>query len=227
MIRRESRGEIDESAVSDYLIRRDQRLNLEYDIAWANQFIIGHLLAVFPEAKFVVLVRDPYTWLQSIIGHLISRQIPRDVRSFLDWWFGPERYPHTRNDHELKTCGVYSIEALLNAWNRHVDACTLILQRDRRLIVRTHELNQSYSRLAEFLEIPVESLDVQGGHLNRSVWSGQLESLLDRKYLDDMVWQVCGDNMVRYFPEVSGVEDVSKLWSVTPKPDRERPRCEE
>jgi hypothetical protein len=220
MILREARGEFDEGAVNNYLIKRDRRLNLEYDIAWANQFIISHLLVVFPEAKFVVLVRDPYTWLQSIIGHLISRQIPRDVRSFLDWWFKPERYPHTRDDRALETCGVYSIAAFLNAWNKHVGSSTRNLQRDRWLILRTHELNQSYLRLGEFLQIPVESLDVRRGHLNRSTWSGQLDSLFDRKYLDDMVWQVCGDNMVRYFPEVSGVEDVSKLWRVTPRPDR-------
>jgi hypothetical protein len=215
VILRESRGEVDEGAVRDYLIRRDRRLDLEYDIAWANQFLISHLVAVFPEAKFVVLVRDPFTWLQSIIGHFISREIPSDVRSFLDWWFNPERYPHTRDERALETYGVYSIAAFLNAWNQHVDSSERILPRNRRLILRTHELNQSYARLAEFLQIPMESLDVQRGHLNRATWSGCLELLLDREYLDDMVFQICGDNMVRYFPEVSRVEDVSKLWSVT------------
>ena len=49
-----------------------------------------------------VLVRDPYTWLQSIIGHLSSREIPPDVRSFLNWWFKPERHPHPRHDRALE-----------------------------------------------------------------------------------------------------------------------------
>ena len=64
MILRESRGEIDDQAFVEYLIRRDQRLNLEYDIAWANQFLVRHLLVGFPAAMFVVLVRDPYSWLE-------------------------------------------------------------------------------------------------------------------------------------------------------------------
>ena len=177
LILRKSRGQIGEGAVSDYLIRRDHRLNLEYDIAWANQFIVGHLLTVFPNVKFVVLVRDPYTWLQSIVGHLISREIPPDVRSFLDWWFKPECHPHTRDDRALETHGVYSIEAFLTAWNQHVDLCTRILPQERRLVLRTHELNQSYSAIAEFLQIPLESLHTQRGHLNRSTWSGRVESL--------------------------------------------------
>jgi hypothetical protein len=212
LILREGRSALDADAVDACLIERDRRLNLEYDIAWANQFIVGHLLAVFPVARFIVLVRDPYTWLQSIIGHLSSRQIPSDVRSFLDWWFKPERYPHTRDDRALETCGVYSLAAFLNAWNRHVDSCAQALPPDRRLVLRTHELNQSYAALAGFLEIPLESLDTQSGHLNRSTWSGRLDSLLEGTYLNDMVGSVCGDNMTRYFPGVSGPEDVSKLW---------------
>ncbi len=212
LILREARGELDAAAVDAYLVGRDRRLNLEYDIAWANQFIISRLLAVFPHSRFIVLVRDPYTWLQSIVGHLSSRQIPSDVRSFLDWWFKPERYPHTRDDRALETCGVYSLAAFLNAWNRHVDACARALPPGRRLILRTHELNQSYSALAGFLQIPRESLDTQRGHLNRSTWSGRLDSLVEGTYLNDMVGKVCGDNMSRFFPGVSGSEDVCQLW---------------
>jgi hypothetical protein len=213
LILREARAELDRGAVDARLIGRDRRLNLEYDIAWANQFIIGHLLVLFPNARFIVLVRDPYTWLHSIIGHLRSREIPLDVRSFLDWWFKPERYPHTRHDRALKTCGVYSIEAFLNAWNQHVNSCARALPSERRLVVRTHELNQSYSRLAAFLQIPLESLDAKSGHLNRSTWSGRLDSLVEQSFLNDMVAKVCGDNMSRYFPSVSGIEDISTLWS--------------
>jgi hypothetical protein len=52
MILRESRGEVSEDAFRTYLLARDQRLNLAYDIAWANQFLIGHLLTVFPDVRF-------------------------------------------------------------------------------------------------------------------------------------------------------------------------------
>lgn len=202
MILRESRGEVDEEAFRTFLLERDQRLNLEYDIAWANQFIMRHLLTAFPDAKFVVLVRNPSTWLRSIVGHLISRQIPPEVRSFLDWWFQPERYPHTRQDRALQARGIYSIAAYLNAWNRHVDSCTQMLPPQRRLVLRTHELNRSYSRLADFLEVPLESLDSERGHLNRSTWSGRLDSLLDAAYVNDSIGRICGENMARLFPDL-------------------------
>ncbi len=211
MILRQSRGEVDENAFRAYLIERDQRLNLEYDIAWANQFIIGHLLAVFPNAKFIILFRDAYTWFQSTVGHLISREIPLDVRSFLDWWFKPDRYPHSRHDWALEKHGLYSIAAFLNAWNQHVNICTDVIPPERRLILRTHELNRSHRCLAEFLQIPIDSLDARNGYLNRSTWSGKIDSLVDPARLGGMVATICGENMARYFPEVTDMEHVYTL----------------
>ncbi len=200
MILRESRGDVSETAFRSYLLARDERLNLEYDIAWANQFIIGHLLTVFPDARFVVLVRDPYTWLQSICGHVASRDIPPDVRAFLDWWFRPDLYPHTRDDHGLQNIGAYSIAAYLNAWNRHVTVCRELIPPSRRLILKTHELGRSHQQLADFLQIPVDRLDISNGHINRGTWSDRIESLVDRRYLVGMVSAVCEENMAHHFP---------------------------
>ncbi len=212
MILRESHGEVSESDFEAYLLARDKRLNLEYDIAWANQFLIGHLLAVFPDARFIILVRDPYTWLQSICGHLASREIPRDVRAFLDWWFRPDLYPHTRDDHALQSLGIYSIAAYLNAWNRHVTLCSQSIPASRRLILRTHELGRSHQQLADFLQISVDDLDINNGHMNRSTWPERIESLLDRSYLVEMVTSICHENMARHFPGVASIEDAYQLF---------------
>ncbi len=212
MILRESRGDVAENAFKTYLFARDKRLNLEYDIAWANQFIVGHLLTVFPDARFIILVRDPYTWLQSICGHLVSRDVPPDVRAFLNWWFRPDLYPHTRHDRALQGLGTFSIAAYLNAWNRHVTVCTQLIPLNRRLILRTHELHGSHQQLADFLQIAVDNLDIRNGHVNRGTWSGRVETLVDRSYLVEMVNSIACDNMARHFPEVAGVDDAYKLW---------------
>jgi hypothetical protein len=216
VVQRHWHGELDERALGEYLIERDRRLNLEYDIAWGNQFLVGLLATVFPDAKFIVLVRDPYTWLGSFIGHLASRDVPTDVRSFLNSWLRPERYPPTRADRQLVARGAYSIAALLNAWNTHVDECVQGLPPARRLVLRTHELNQSAAVLAQFLHIPLESLDRQRGHLNRGAWSERLDSLVDRAHVDAVIRELCRDHLARLFPEVSGRDDVDALWNARP-----------
>ena len=211
VILREARGEISSAAMRSYLHDRAARLDLEYDVAWANQFIIDHLLSVFPTARFIVLIRDCYTWLRSIMVHLVGRDVPRDVLDFLRWWFKPELHPHNPHDQILADLGLFSIAAYLYAWNRHVDTCTGSIPVDQRLMLRTHELDSSHQRLAEFLQIPVGSLDSASGHRNRGTWSERIESLVEPAYIDDMVHSLCGANMQLHFPEIGSIHDVSRL----------------
>ncbi len=211
MILKQAQGEIDEATFRAYLRRRDQRLNLEYDIAWANQFIIDHLLAVFPDAKFIVLIRDPYTWIESMIGHFMSRQIPPDVWSFMDWWFQLERYPHTSFDSALAAQGIYAIAALLNAWNQHAKMCRQLIPPERCLVLRTRELNDSHQTIADFLNIPVSTLNIRQKHLNQRTWTGQLNSFISLDYLNEAVASICSESS-HYFPEISSAADADRLW---------------
>jgi len=223
MILRESCGNVSKDFFNDYLIARDQRLNLEYDIAWANQFLIDYLLKLFPNARFIVLVRDPYTWLQSIVGHQASRHMPPDVRAFLDWWFRPNIYPHTRQDQAMKEIGLCSVAAFLNAWNRHISICTQLIPPSRRLILKTHELGRSHQQLADFLEIPLGSFDVKNGHVNRGTGADRIGPLIDHGYVAEMVASICAENTAHYFPNVAGFDDAYKLWE--PWSSKEKTFC--
>ena len=187
LILRHAHGEFSDAAIREHLRERDARLGLEYDGAWANQFLIPHLLAVFPAAKFIVLIRDCYTWLQSITGHLTVRDLPDDVSAFLQWWFKPDRYPHSAGDRVLANRGLFSVSAYLHAWNLHVDSCIGSIPAERRLVLRTRELGVSHRRLAEFLGIPVSSLDATNGHRNRGHPTEPITSVVPPGYIDEMV----------------------------------------
>ena len=76
------------------------------------------------------------------------------------------------------------------AWSRPNDV----------FVLGTHELAFSGQRLAAFLQIPEDSIDLRKAHLNRASGFGSMARLIDRTYLDEMVHAICGDNMSRYFP---------------------------
>ncbi|MDE2890097.1 MAG: hypothetical protein OXR72_17995 [Gemmatimonadota bacterium] len=216
MILRESNGEVTAEEFREFLLARDARLNLEYDVSWVNQFVIGHLLEVFPASKFIVLIRDCYSWLQSAVGHLVSREMPGEILDFLPWWTKPERYPHSDHDRALAERGLDSVAAFLNTWNEHVDRCHSIPP-DRRLVIRTHELARAHRPLADFLQIPVDALDAGSGCQNRSTWHERIESLVDPSYIADMVQSICAENMARHFPEIRSAQDVPALWRAAPR----------
>ncbi|MCA9309797.1 MAG: hypothetical protein KDA21_01230 [Phycisphaerales bacterium] len=212
-ILRRDRGDLATGDLRAWLEARDRRLQLEYDIAWANQFIAADLAAVFGSARFVVLVRDPWTWLDSIVGHLLSRAIPREVQDFLDWWFRPGQWPHTRHDAGLKARGLPSAAAFIAAWARHIDTCARDLPSARRLVVRTHELGASAVRLASFLQIDASTLDTTRGHANRRTFEGSLEALLPAHHVDGIVGDLAGAHLARLFPGVVTRTDALRLWA--------------
>lgn len=80
-----------------------------------------------------------------------------------------------KSDRALEAQGIYSSAALVNAWNQYVKICTQLIPQERCLILKTHELNRSHQRIADFLQIPLRSLDRARGHLNKSTWIGRLD----------------------------------------------------
>ena len=212
MILLEAKGSVQRDEFVDYIYQRDERLGLEFDSSWVNYFIIGHLMHAFPDAKFILLVRDCYTWVESIVNHMLTREIPTDVREFMDWWFEPQKYPHRNEELPLKENGLFSLECYLTAWRSHVTKVSGIVPPDRLLIIRTHEIRDTLDSVTEFLRVPREGLDDAKCHLNKGTREKQITSLVDRRFLEDVVAETCNEMMCRHFPEVKCIDQAYGLW---------------
>jgi len=204
-------GRMSVAELDQYLRDRDECLSLEFDSSWANYFVMERLAALFPEAKFIQLIRDCYTWVESVINRL-SAGVPPDVQDFLGWWFKPERYPYGKGDATLKEMGMYSLECYLTRWKNQVEVPPHVLARDRLLTVRTHEIATSLETIATFLGVPVGALNPGESHRNRSAPSESVLSLVDERYLEDTVTRVCGPTMASHFPEIRSRRDSTAVW---------------
>lgn len=202
-------GRIDSAELDRYLRQRDGRLGLDFDSSWANQFVMERLATLFPDAKFIQLIRDCYTWVESVINHLITRTIPADVQSFLDWWFEPSKYPHQRSDRGLKEIGVYSLDCFVTRWSIHAEGPPQVIPPDRLMTIRTSEIRTSAQRLADFLGISVDLIDRTQSHRNKGETVRPLLGLVDKAYLDDTVARICWDSMNRYFPKIRRADDAA------------------
>ena len=212
MILLEANDLIQRDQFADYVRNRDKRLNLDFDSSWVNYFIIGHLVRAFPDAKFILLVRDCYTWVESIVNHMLARDIPADVRKFMDWWFEPQTYPHKMEEQTLKENGLFSLECYLSCWKGHVTRVSEMIPSERLLLIRTHEIRDALDKVAQFLHVPRERLDDANCHLNKGTRGKHIGSLVDVTFLEDTVARVCGEVMRRYFPEVRSVDQAYALW---------------
>jgi hypothetical protein len=207
----EADGAVTPDGAAAFIRERDQRLALEFDSSWVNFFVVGHLVRIFPDAKFILLIRDCYTWLESVINHMLTRKIPTDARTFMDWWFESDKHPHRTEEELLKEHGLFSLDSHLNCWRKHTTATCAQVPADRLLVIRTHEIRNASESLARFLGVPRARVDESEYHRNKGRKAKPLLSLVDGAFLEDRVAALCQEEMCRYFPEVRSFEDAAVL----------------
>ena len=101
-------GRLDEARLRQWLRDRDRRLRLEVDSSAPNAHVLDLLLTEFPAARFVLTIRDCYTWLDSAINHAL-----RFPRMHPLWHrnrrlaFGHEASQHAPEEPLLRARGLY------------------------------------------------------------------------------------------------------------------------
>ena len=75
---------------------RDRRLSLVVDVSNLNVFLVDLLVLLDPCAKFVLTVREPRSWLDSILNHYLLRP-PIDLwrigRDLIHEYRNPDKRP--------------------------------------------------------------------------------------------------------------------------------------
>jgi Sulfotransferase domain len=113
----------------------------EYDAFrdWPWPLIYRDLADCFPNARFILTIRDPKTWIESLKRHA-ERTGPTRAREII---YG-HRMPH---GHEARHLEIY---------RRHIEAVEAFSQgRSNWIFLRTEEMASAFEPLCRFLERPL------------------------------------------------------------------------
>jgi hypothetical protein len=198
-----------------FVTAQDRKLWLEMNSSQLNFFLLPALLECFPEAKFILTIRNPYDWLDSFINHQLSRpleeEFDRDTarrwRKYRQMRFQREMDQHHPEDKKLLEKGLFTLDGYLSYWARHNHRALSVIPPLRLLVVRTQDISQSPEKIAEFLGIPSSSLDTGHMHANRARERHGVLEELDPKHLDTVVDRHCQPLMNQFFPESQSAQD--------------------
>lgn len=202
-------GDMSTDEAREQVRRLDRSKWLELNSSWLNFFLLDLLLELHPQAKFILTIRDCYSWLDSALNHILTRPEADYHERFHKWYAGSLwTGPHQDGDRVLEEYGLWPLDGWLRFWSEHNTRVLALVPSDRLLIVRTREIGQDIPKMAEFLGVPLETLDTTRSHEHKALKKYGLLSKIDPDYLQDRVDARCKDLMERFFPEIQRLADV-------------------
>lgn len=208
--RQRTEGELTDTRAREILRGLDRRMWLEFNSSWINYFLLEMLVDEYPEARFIFTIRDCYSWLDSIFNQLLGRD-HGDYESQFQRWYGDSltrEATHKDGEKVLEEHGLWPLDGWLRFWNKHNTGVLNLVPSDRLLIVRTPDIRHDIPRMAEFMGVPVDTLDTGRSHQYKADKKFGLLSRIDGEYLRESVDKNCKDLMERFFPEIQQLSDV-------------------
>lgn len=206
MILAKVNGTVGEGEFAEYVRARDKRLWLEFDSSHLNYFLLDILVSEFDDAKFILTIRDCYSWLDSVMNHALGKPHSERWRQLTRYKNKVENFRYADEERFLAERGLNPLDAYLSNWANHNQKVINAVPKDRLLVIRTHEISKEIGRIADFVGVPAESLDRANAHAYKARQSFDILSQLDPGFLEAKVNTHCKDLMSTYFPEKSSLE---------------------
>ena len=195
---------------------RDAWLGLEVEAAFYLSNVVELLVDLFPDARFVLTIRDPYRWLNSALNQDVrAYKSPHPNRALhlalSDFRYGRNGYAYDPEEAHLRSYpGVYPVAEYLDHWTRHNERVLSAVHEERLFVLRTDQIGKRTDALARFVGVDPDTLTVAQAHAYAHPRrEPDAFELLPQSYLDEQVQRRCGGLMERFFPEISSLNDVT------------------
>lgn len=197
------RGELDERVSRNYLKRRDSEYWLEMESAHFLAYHSHTLVDIFPQAKFILTIRNPIEWLKSAVNHHHRHPLSAVKPIWVDFRataFGRFAGEYSPEENALKENGLYPVHAYLKYWYEHNAKVLANIPASRLLVVRTRDISVSLPGMAQFVGCPPDSLSAKW--TNIGVQDFGLLGQVPYGFLMQEIERHCGSPVKKYFPEL-------------------------
>ncbi|MFA5495313.1 MAG: sulfotransferase [Porticoccaceae bacterium] len=175
--------------VAAWLEARDRELNLEVEASHPLGYVARWLPELFPQARFVITLRDPLPWLKSRLNFHYHKSPPEWLR-YRDLIWSRWHKGYNPEELVLEEMGLYSIDAYLAQYAEQYQLLFRDLPEERTLLLRTDELSESIDRIASFLGIDPRTITRQ--HQNAFTAEDSVIDFLPEDFVARRVDHHCG-----------------------------------
>lgn len=176
---------------------------LDLDVSHTHIEYLENLLGLFPKAKFILTIRDCFTWLDSWLNHTLNQQRAEGPWLALAQWRYEKGQPleYAPEEAVLKEKQLYPLKNYFQEWNQHIEKALRLIPKEQLLIVRMEDLKQSAPLIANFLEIDENTLNIQASHQYQTPKKWNLLEAIPEHFLNEQADRYCATQMKRFYPK--------------------------
>lgn len=171
-----------------WLKARDRDLNLEVEASHPLGYMAAWLPKAFPDARFVITLRDPANWLRSRLNFHYYKT-PPEWQKYRDLIWARWHTGYHSEETVLEEHGLYSLDDYLAQYSEQYQLLFKHLPEDRRLIVRTEALDTACADIAKFLDIDPATITPQ--HANAFPCEESIVDLLPPDFVAQRIDKHC------------------------------------
>jgi hypothetical protein len=197
--------EISEPDFINYVLTRDKFLQLELESAWFLADWVHILVEKFPTAKFILPIRDPHSWLRSMVNQELSTNMSVKQsywKILFDEYFIDDSWKS--QDAPLTDIGLHSVSAYLRYWNDHHMKILNTVPKERLMVVKTLELSSKISKICDFLGVASDCFDLtEKIHQNKThLHHIEVSDYVGQNHINKCIEKSCEPKLLSYFPEM-------------------------
>lgn len=200
-------GHISDAELLSFIRQRDKNICLDVDSSQLNFFLLDQLLEEFPDALFLLTIRDCYSWLNSFINDSLRRQPSDNWIKLRKYRFRADTFVHPPEEFALKEKGLYTLDGYLSYWASHNYQVLAKVPEDRLMIVRTNEITKNAHAIAEFAGLSGNCVLTQRSHAFKNPERFHVLREIPQDYIEAKVKEHCSLLMTRFFPEIKSIAD--------------------
>lgn len=200
------RGRLSDQQMRNYLRHRDRRMGLELDSSYLNGEVVKLLTEEFPDACFILTIRDALSWTDSMMNFLLNKPefltfLKSHVQAHMKVAFGAPPYAYAPEEAILQEKGLHPLSCYLKYWVEHNQRVIDSVRPERLLLIRTADISSSKTLIEGFLGLPNNSLK-EAVHSNSALKRHSLLDQMPGEFVRAQVEAYCGELMEELFPEV-------------------------
>jgi hypothetical protein len=199
---------IDDDQLRQWIRVRDRELGLEVESSWLNVLMLDFLAEEFPGARFVLTIRDCYSWSNSEFRRVLHRPSEKPQRIKLrKFLYERGETVYSPDEQVLKETGLQPLDSYLSLWAAQNDKVLTTLPKERLLVVRTDQITERAFEIADFAGLPRYTVRLDRTHEYRNPVRREIIREIGRDFLERKVAEHCRPLMDRFFPEITTLAD--------------------